>query len=205
MEKLQDKRTMIIFLLVVLGVVIFLWLVLPSHITISVPQMQEQEQYEAFDANAEQVNAEMAGKEEQVSKQVVSADAPFIDAKTGTLIDGPGYEKGEMEGAGQDVLSTIRSNYYMLDDGANGEFGLQNGLFSKQCCSEQWPTPFKAGKYDPYVCANKKNGNSTGITNNGNGEVEIDGNTYTTSSYFGNNSFNDAGLTKLMDRDSQAL
>jgi len=193
MEKFQDKRTMIIFLLVVLGIVIFLWLVLPSHITVSMPKIpvvSEQEHvavehHEGFDG--EQVQAEQeAGKEAQVSKQIVSTNAPFIDPKTGTLIDGPGFEKGEMEGAGHSAMASIPSNFYMLDDGAMGEQSIQHNLCSKSCCSEQWPTPFKQ-RYDPYVCANKANGKN---------EVDIDGTKFTTSSYFCNNSFEDAGLTK---------
>ena len=64
---------------------------------------------------------------------------PYVDSKTGSLIDGPGFEKGEIDDVHQESATGIPSNYYFLDDGAGGEMSIQHNLCSKSCCSEQWP------------------------------------------------------------------
>ena len=79
---------------------------------------------------------------------------PFVDPQAGTLINGPGFEKGDTDDIYQPASTSIPSNYYFLDDGADGEMSIQHNLCSKSCCVSQWPTPFKM-KYDPYVCQNK--------------------------------------------------
>ncbi len=79
---------------------------------------------------------------------------PYVDSQTGSLVDGPGFEKGEVDDIYREPSSSIPSNYYFLDDGSGGEMSIQHNLCSRSCCSEQWPTPFKR-KYDPYVCRNK--------------------------------------------------
>lgn len=84
----------------------------------------------------------------------VAANTPFVDPQTGTLIDGPGFERSDDVNAYLPLTPDVPSNYYFLDDGANGKMSIQHNLFSPSCCSEQWPTPFKQ-KWDPYVCQNK--------------------------------------------------
>ena len=194
MDKLQDKRTLIIFLLVVLAFVLFLWMVLPGYVRMphqkstmeSVQEMehrlQEMEQHMEQEQREHFVSQE--GKEEQISKQVVANDAPFINPQTGSLIDGPGFEKGEVDGVSVDSLASVPSNYYFLDDGAGGEMSIQHNLCSKSCCSEQWPTPFKQ-KNDPYVCGNKGQ--------------------FVPSNYFCNNAFQDSGCLCLTKKQSQFL
>jgi len=118
------------------------------------------------------------------NNEVVDKNLPFVDPKTGTLIDGPGYEQGEIEGITQDAFSKIPSNYYFLDDGADGEMSIQHNLCSKSCCSEQWPTPFKQ-KYDPYVCGNKDK--------------------FVPSNIFCNNTFQDSGCLCLSKDQSRFL
>ena len=124
---------------------------------------------------------EMAQQEMQAAGEEMPADKnkPYVDPETGALLDGPGFEKGEVDGVSQEVRENIPSNYYFLDDGAGGEVSIQHNLCSKSCCSEQWPTPFKQ-KYDPYVC----------------GATGKDGKTplYSRSNYYCNNSFQDSGL-----------
>src|SRR5690348_14416562 len=84
------------------------------------------------------VPQEGAGK-----KAIPDKNTAFVDAKTGAVMDGPGFEQGHIDGVTQDTLMNIPSNYYFLDDGADGEMSIQHNLCSKSCCSEQWPTPFK--------------------------------------------------------------
>ncbi|AYV78262.1 MAG: hypothetical protein Edafosvirus8_12 [Edafosvirus sp.] len=82
-------------------------------------------------------------------------------------------------------------NMYLLDDGGNGNLGLQYDMCSKSCCSNQWPTPFKLPT-DPLICANKDK--------------------FMPSPYFCNNGFQDSGclcMTKpqyanLMNRGNNA-
>ena len=97
------------------------------------------------------------GKEKPVEQHPTIPDAmklkPQLDPQTGMLVDGPGFESGEVEGS-PEMTESVPSNYFLLDDGAGGEMSIQNNLCSKSCCSEQWPTPFKQ-KYDPFVCQNK--------------------------------------------------
>lgn len=108
---------------------------------------------------------------------------PFVDVTTGTIMDGPGFERGPVEGSAE-VPDQIPSNYYFLDDGAGGEMSIQHNLCSKSCCSAQWPTPFKQ-KYDPYVCGNKDN--------------------FIPSNIMCNNTFNDSGCLCLSKKQGQFL
>jgi len=145
----NTKKTIIAFLLVAVGLVLFLWLVMPKYVTVSMSSKNmEEEMGEQEGFNGEQ---EMEQIQEQEHK--VNMNAPHVNAETGTLLDGPGFDTG-VGGSASDVFTSIPSNYYFLDDGANGEMSIVNSLCSPSCCSEQWATPFKQ-KYDPYVCANK--------------------------------------------------
>lgn len=119
--------------------------------------------------------AEEGFSEETQMESVPDKNRPFVNPETGALLDGPGFEKGEIEGVSQEVRENIPSNYYFLDDGAGGEMSIQHNLCSKSCCSEQWPTPFKQ-KYDPYVCGSKDKFSAGG------------------GNYFCSNSFQDSGL-----------
>jgi hypothetical protein len=109
---------------------------------------------------------------------------PHVNPKTGMLMDGPGFERGDVEGVTQEVMSMIPSNYYFLSDGANGEMSIQHNLCSKSCCSSQWPTPFKQ-KYDPYVCQNKDQ--------------------FVPSNVFCSNTFQDSGCLCLTKAQSQFI
>ncbi len=111
-------------------------------------------------------------------------NAPKINPQVGSIIDGPGFESGEVDGVDQSVLTKIPSDYYFLDDGADGKYSITSNLFSKSCCSTQWPTPFHQ-KYDPYVCQNK-------------GE-------YVGSNIMGNNTFQDSGCLCLDKNQAQFL
>jgi len=114
---------------------------------------------------------------------------PLIDTQIGSIMDGPGFEKPLFDKSldveqNKEKSNVIPSNYYFLDDGANGEFSIQHNLCSKSCCSEQWPTPFKQ-KYDPYVCNNKDK--------------------FVPSNIFCNNSFQDSGCVCLTNKQSSFL
>ncbi len=122
------------------------------------------------------------------SQPAPSADVnvPFVDATTGTLISGPGFEKGRMLDTYGSPGTDIPSNYYFLDDGAGGEMSIQHNLCSKSCCVDQWPTPWKQ-KVDPYVCSARKRGELVG------------------SNYFCSNTFQDAGCLCLSKKQGQFL
>lgn len=123
----------------VLLLIIFLVLYKMSNKNASM--IMSEEEFERFEPEQEKIEEE-------------NEHTPQVDAATGSVMDGPGFEENELEGAAEITNTSIPSNYYFLDDGANGEMSIQHNLCSKSCCSEQWPTPFKT-KYDPYVCENK--------------------------------------------------
>jgi len=90
----------------------------------------------------------------KLESDTIYESRPFIDPKTGSIVDGPGFEVGPAPSGSLDNERKIPPNYYFLDDGSNGELMAHNMMCSKSCCSEQWPTPHKL-KHDPYVCGNK--------------------------------------------------
>ena len=114
-------------------------------------------------------------------EKTAETEVPNVNPQTGTLISGPGFEKGIVDDIYQPANAQVPSNYYFLDDGADGEMSIQHNLCSKSCCSEQWPTPFKQ-KYDPYVCQNKDQ--------------------FVGSRIFCNNSFQDSGCLCLSKKQA---
>jgi len=168
--QLWNNRNLIIVVGLVVLMALWFWY---SPMTSMMPTMMNGQMEEAAEGfNGEEMphdpNGEMAMEE-----AVPDKNHPFVNPETGALLDGPGFEKGEVEGVSQEVRENIPSNYYFLDDGAGGEMSIQHNLCSKSCCSEQWPTPFKQ-KYDPYVCGSKDKFSSSG--------------------YFCSNSFQNSGL-----------
>ncbi len=112
-----------------------------------------------------------------------TARPPTVKPEIGMMIDGPGHEKS-MGSVYWPEHGSIPSNYYFLDDGADGEMSMQHNLVSKSCCSPQWPTPFKTSA-DPYVCGNK--GKFVG------------------SRMFGSNSFQDAGCVCVSQKQAKFI
>jgi hypothetical protein len=142
------------------------WIMPSQTVTADVATTEEgyDEQFESTTEPVVAPPAEAVEPAEDAGTQGASPDpatAPtndgngaYVDAQTGSLIEGPGFEKGEMDDIYNEPSTSIPSNYYFLDDGAGGEASIFSNLCSKSCCSAQWPTPHKA-KHDPYVCANK--------------------------------------------------
>lgn len=135
-----------------------------------------------FSGSVMSVGAE--GFEAEAEEIVGSMPVPAVDPTTGVMVDGPGFEQGEIEGTPEATLASIPANYYFLDDGAGGEMSIQHNLCSKSCCSEQWPTPHKL-KHDPYVCGNKDK--------------------MYPSNYFCNNTFQDSGCLCLTKKQHDFL
>lgn len=180
----MQNQNVTLCLVIILGVVILFWIVLPKNISIPVNSDGGiQFAPESF-ANGEE---ETVNGQEMVvgaEQQEMPENQPYIDPKTGALIDGPGFEKSKVETPFSDAWSEIPSNYYFLDDGAGGEMSIQHNLCSKSCCSEQWPLPFKQ-KYDPYVCGNKDQ--------------------FVPSRYFCNTAHGDSGCLCLSKKTAQFL
>jgi hypothetical protein len=157
-NKIFNKTCLIIFLILVLVGVILVWLFLPKMMTMHMnmqgnrSEMTHENKMEIKSENRpenemnEHFDNEGLPPEEKTDKNL-----PYVNPKTGTLMDGPGFERGEIEGVTQETMAAIPSNMYFLDDGNSGNYSIQHNLCSKSCCSAQWPTPFKQ-KYDPYVC-----------------------------------------------------
>lgn len=148
-DKYFNKKNLFIFLIVVLIIIVFFW-ILSSFMFRQASIKIATENFSGEQVQTEQqIPIKNAPAEEKVDQ-----NNPYINPKTGILVDGPGYETGPVVGTSEhDAFATIPSNYYFLDDGAGGEMSIQHNLCSKSCCSAQWPTPFKMD-YDPYVCQN---------------------------------------------------
>lgn len=176
-----NKTSLIVFLLVILAIVISCWLMVPSLVKLCQPILSKMEEQMAV--KKESFTAEQM-PQQQVSAEKLDMNKPFVNPQVGSLMDGPGFEKGEVDGISQEALSTIPSNYYFLDDGQNGAMSIQHNLCSKSCCSAQWPTPFKL-KHDSYVCGNKQQ--------------------YVPSKLMCNNSFQDSGCLCLTKDQAQFI
>lgn len=142
-----NKEKIMTYAAIIIGLVILFWILYPMK-----------EGYNAVnDANTTNENQQ----DNQINTEEINnipedngaVNPPYVDPMAGALMDGPGFERGPIEGA-TEFSDSIPSNYYFLDDGAGGAVSAQHMLCSKSCCSDQWPTPFNQ-KYDPYVCANK--------------------------------------------------
>ena len=179
------KTNLIVFLSVVLVTVILAWLVLPKMVTLTVPTQEGKMEIERealpeihpkehFEEGMQDLEGMETIQEMAQEGKMMDKHKPYVNPQTGSLIDGPGFERGDVEGVTQESMATIPSNYYFLDDGAGGDMSIQHNLCSKSCCSAQWPVPFKQ-KMDPYVCNNKDQ--------------------FVPSQIMCNNSFQDSGLT----------
>ena len=81
----------------------------------------------------------------------------YVDASTGAIVDGPSFEGGDIDKPSW-YSGDLDPSMYFLDDGADGEFSIQNNMCSKSCCSNSWPSISVTRKDDPYVCAMKEKG-----------------------------------------------
>lgn len=135
----NPKECLMTFIAVILGLICLTWMFCPR-----------------FNMNNSSQKVQEGFEEEALPsiKSTNNMNTSSLAEATGSLIDGPGFEASDIEGAQESSVYTVQPNYYFIDDGANGEMSVQHNMCSKSCCSEQWPTPFKA-KHDPYVCQNK--------------------------------------------------
>jgi hypothetical protein len=108
---------MVMTVCAIIGLVIFFWIIYPNFI--QEPEMFNGEPIpnnglpETVTSNTGNENIGEAGNLDQ--------KPPHVDPKTGIIMDGPGFEKGEIEGAYVEGATDVPSNYYFLDDGAGGE------------------------------------------------------------------------------------
>lgn len=85
----------------------------------------------------------------------------LYDKKTGLIMSGSEFQKNDLEGryvpldSDEIPINVIAPDSFLLDDGDNGRTGLHTNMCSKQCCSAQYPLPFKL-KQDKKLC-NLKN------------------------------------------------
>ena len=181
-NKFNAKQCVFILILIVVALYCISWM----SGSLDMSSMLGSEQ---FNGNSN-VPVDSSGIDSGTSSKTVSGPSDDdqndkVSPKTGTMIDGPGFDV-DVSKFDQlpDATTSIPSNYYFLDDGASGEMSIQHNLCSKSCCSEQWPTPFK-NKYDPYVCGSKQK--------------------FYPSNYFCNNSFQDAGCACLSAKQTSFL
>jgi hypothetical protein len=110
-----------------------------------------------------------------------SSNMPYKQGRADVTVEGPGFERSTGAPYHEELGGHVKSNMYLLDDGANGELSATNNMVSKSCCGAQWPVPFATN--DDTVCG--------------------DTSEYVPNRSFGNNSYQDAGCvctTKKQDR-----
>ena len=213
MDQLTNKQCLSAIVFTIIAVVIFIWIIYPMFMGFFTEPFNSNNAFDtSAEAQLVQPPAEAEGQgpmaegqgpmaegqgpmaegqgpvAEQPSgaapEEMINQESPYVDPQTGMVIDGPGFEKGDDKDVYTPVPSQIPSNYYFLDDGAQGTLKIENNLCSPSCCSEQWPTPFKQ-KYDPYVCQNKDK--------------------FIPSRIFCNNSFQDSGCLCLTKKQGRHL
>ncbi len=100
----------------------------------------------------------------QLNPHVKETEKDFeylYDKKTGLIMSGSEFDKNDFEGRyvpldAEDIpINVIAPDSFLLDDGNNGRTGLHTNMCSKQCCSGQYPLPFKLS-HDKKLC-NLKN------------------------------------------------
>ncbi len=139
-----SERNVTIFLMMILGLVAIMWFMAAMKDDGTGIKTSEgfYEKFAAVDDKAQQNKL------------------PVIDVQTGILLDGPGFEKddrkGGLEGVLEGVHGRIPSNFYFLDDGVDGNAGLQNNICSPACCATQWPVPFMT-ETNAQICENTDN------------------------------------------------
>jgi len=173
MSDFLDRKNIMVFLLVAGVALVFWYFVFGQTKPVIMPNSEEGMQGEMV--------------QEQEMKPVSIEMAPMIDARTGVLTDGPGYERSDTGNMYVDPSSgSVPSNYYFLDDGSNGqELSPMNNMCSKSCCSNSdWPSTIKQ-RYDPYVCNNKDQ--------------------FVPSNMFCQNSYQDSGCLCLTKRQAHHL
>jgi hypothetical protein len=189
MQVITNNPLLITIILSVIGLALLLYVgpMIMSWFSKEEQSNSESESEEVSPEIKEQFESETTSENDAPPAEALAQKikGPYVDAQVGTIIDGPGFEKGEVSDLYKESDSnSIPSNYYFLDDGAGGEMSIQHNLCSKSCCSEQWPTPFKR-KYDPYVCQNKDK--------------------FVASNLFCTNSFQDSGCLCLTKKQSQFI
>lgn len=97
---------------------------------------------------------------------------PFFDTNTGVMMAGSEFISSQINpNKSQDAYSGSFETNEFLDDGSNGNMGLNFNNFSKECCAPQYPLSFEM--------------ENKGILNSDE--------TYVMSPYTGNNSWSSAG------------
>src|SRR5439155_9912197 len=177
-NQLFTKKNLIILVIIILVIVILIWIFAPKMMSSKENEYMSYQNYpmmemnpnEKNDSNQNYMGMQYENFEGNHETDYDDYHNEYMD-KTGALKDYYNEKEG-IEGVAQETMSSIPSNYYFLDDGANGEMSIQHNLCSKSCCSPQYPPSFKM-KQDPYVCANKGK--------------------YVGSSMYCNNAYQDAG------------
>ena len=175
-----DKECLVTFGVVAVILIIFYWYVYPAmkspEAFADIPDIKSMpiKDY-PLDSVRKSVgppNVAQALTESQfeLKEKEVPIVPPYYDPETGSVMDGTNFKYPTTQKAWRDLdyqdlanteyppwqdIYTKGQNQYLLDDGGNGNLGLQYNMCSPSCCSEQWPTSHKL-PYDPMVCKNKQ-------------------------------------------------
>jgi hypothetical protein len=138
-------------LIVVLGVIIIIWLIEPLF------KCSKNETFQLCDENGCRGNVQFVKEEGVVAGQDVdNIEKPYVEHIENKSEDSE--KKSQKKEGGKIVIDK-------LDDGSDGDMGLLYAPCSMNCCSPQYPPPFKLSKdkhidMDKYVPTSYKCNNA---------------------------------------------
>lgn len=193
-EFVSNNKNVVIIVVVIIVVLIIVWCMKSKMVTSEKFGQEMMNDNEMVYRNSSgqiagigpMPSADVSMETRNMAVEMENTSSTLINPRVAGVMSGPGFESNvtEMTGMEQDVVSKLPSNYYFLDDGADGKYSIQHNNCSKNCCSSQWPLPFKMKK-DPYLCQNKDQ--------------------FVGSNIFCNNAYNDSGCLCLEKSQAQFL
>lgn len=140
--EILESQCLTTVLLAVIAILLFLWLIYPQ---LSCSK-------ESF--NPSTSNSTNSSTGSQLSPPAPAVPVKYVDANTGTIMDGTDFMKPKFDNNDNPPINIIPPGSYLLDDGRGGQTGLATAKCSKSCCSSQWPLSFNL-PYEADICDNK--------------------------------------------------
>ena len=125
--EILESQCLTTVLLAVIAILLFLWLIYPQ---LSCSK-------ESF--NPSTSNSTNSSTGSQLSPPAPAVPVKYVDANTGTIMDGTDFMKPKFDNNDNPPINIIPPGSYLLDDGRGGQTGLATAKCSKSCCSSQWP------------------------------------------------------------------
>lgn len=176
----SNDNCAVTIIVTVIIIILFLWCVWPWLVGMTYNEGYGNLMRNAYAPFAPDARRATGYTQMELNEKEILPTPPYFNPKTMAIMDGGSNTDAIMNGGGfqyrakkpwdqmdYQELETIThppwkkiytegddKSMYLLDDGGNGNLGLQYNMCSKSCCSSQWPTPFSLPT-DPLICNNK--------------------------------------------------